>query len=92
MMFVKLLGVIDIFSALIIIFNIYNIHWIITTIHVVVLLAKGTSSMLADVPGIALGLTDIAAAIFIYFAVTGLLPIKIVLFVILVGKGAYSLI
>jgi len=91
-MFVKLLGIIDIFSALIIIFNIYNIHWIITTIHIVALLVKGTASMLADAPGIAMGLADIVAAIFIYFAVTGLLPIKIILFVILVGKGAYSLI
>lgn len=91
MLFVKILGIIDIFSALIIIFNIYNIHWIITTIHVIVLLAKGISSTLADAAGMAMGMADIAAALFIFFAVTGLLPIKIVLFVILVGKGAMSM-
>ncbi|MBI4170729.1 MAG: hypothetical protein HY514_03475 [Candidatus Aenigmarchaeota archaeon] len=90
-MLLKILGAIDIFSALIIIFNIYNIHWIITTVHVIVLFVKGITSLISDAPGVVMGLTDIMAALFIYFAVTGLLPIKIILFIVLVGKGAYSL-
>lgn len=91
-MLLKLLGIVDIFSALIIIFNVYNIHWIITSVHVALLLAKGVPSLLSDATGAAMGLADILAAIFIYFAVTGLLPVKIVLFIVLVGKGAFSLV
>ncbi len=91
-MLLKVLGAIDIFSALIIIFNIYNIYWIITTVHVIVLLVKGIISFVSDAPGLVMGMTDITAALFIYFAVTGLLPIKIILFIVLVGKGVYSLV
>ncbi len=91
-MLLKILGIVDIISALIIIFNVYNIHWIITWTHAIVLLAKGGPSLITDAPGIVYGLTDILAALFIIFAVPDLLPIKIILFLILVGKGAFSLI
>ena len=90
-MILKLLGAIDIFSALIILFNIYHIHWIITDAHVIILIAKGIPSMISNPLGIALGAVDIITAMFILFGVTGLLPLKAILFIIMVYKGSLSL-
>lgn len=91
-MLLKLLGIIDIISALIILFNLYHISWIISAVHVIVLLAKGAPSLFGDAPAILMGSVDVITAILIIFGVTGLLPLKIILFIVLVGKGALSLI
>jgi len=90
MSFLRLLGIVDIISALVILFSAYNVHWILTYGHAFILLVKGVPSMLDGPVGIVMGLTDIITAVFIVFAVTGLLPVKIVLVIILVYKGAVS--
>ncbi|MCX6815433.1 MAG: hypothetical protein NT120_01095 [Candidatus Aenigmarchaeota archaeon] len=90
-MLLKVLGIIDILSALIILFNIYNIHWIITNFHATVLIIKGIASV-ADSVGVIFGMVDIICALFIFFAVTGLWPLKVLLVIILIYKGSLSLI
>ena len=89
---IRILGIVDILSALMILFNVYNIHWIITNGHFLIMLIKGTLSLIDGPAGIIMGAADIITAFFILFAITGLLPLKIILFVILIYKGAISLV
>jgi hypothetical protein len=91
-MLVKILGLLDIIAALMIIFNIYGIHYVITFFFVIIFVIKGLSILLADALGVVMGLTDIVAGLFILFAVVGLMPLKIIIFVILIGKGFMSLV
>ncbi|MBI3190903.1 hypothetical protein HYZ41_04335 [archaeon] len=91
-MILKVLGIIDILSAMILLFNAYNIHWVITNIHIIIMTFKGLFGMLGGPVGIVMGTTDILTAVFIMFAITGLLPIKIILIIILLYKGVASLV
>lgn len=91
MFILKIIGVIDFLSAVIIIFNIYNIPWIVSFIHVFVMLGKGTTSLFADPVGKVFGVVDIITGIMILFAVTGFAEIKIVLAAILVYKAFVSM-
>lgn len=91
MFILKVIGIIDFLSAVIILFNIYNIPWVVSFIHVFVMLGKGTTSLFADPVGKVFGVVDIITGILILFAVTGFAEIKIVLAVVLVYKAFVSM-
>jgi hypothetical protein len=91
-MILKVLGVIDILSAMIILFNAYNIHFVITNIHVIIMTFKGLFGMFGGPAGIVMGTVDLITAAFIMFAITGLVPIKAILIIILLYKGVLSLV
>lgn len=92
MLTLKILGAIDIIGAIIIFFNLYEVHWIIVAVHVTVLLLKGIAGLMADIIGFIYGMVDILAAIFIAFAIIGFLPVKIVIILVLLFKGAFSMV
>jgi len=87
-MMLKFLGVVDVISALFMIFNVYI--GIITLALGLILVVKGISSMFYDVPGLIVGVVDVVSALFLFFSFTGLLPLKVVLFIVLMGKGVMS--
>jgi len=92
MLLLKFIGIIDFLSAVIIIFNIYNIPWVVSFIHVFIMLGKGTTSLFADPLGKMFGVVDIIVGIFILFAVTGIAEIKLVLAAVLVYKSLVSMV
>jgi hypothetical protein len=89
-MFLKILGIIDIFSAIILLFNVYHIFWLITGFHAAVLIIKGIASV-ADSVAVIFGMVDIIAALFIFFAVTGLWPLKLIIVIALLYMGSISM-
>lgn len=91
MLTLKILGAIDLISAVIIFFNFYEVHWIIVWSHSFVLILKGLSGMLGDIIGFFYGLIDILAAIFIIFGVIGFFPIQITIVLVLIFKGIFSM-
>ena len=91
MLLLKFIGIIDFLSAIIIVFNVYNIPWIVSFIHIFIMLGKGTTSLFADPIGKVFGVADIIVGIFILFAVTGMAEIKLILAAILVYKSAVSM-
>ena len=91
MLLLKFIGLIDFLSAIIIVFNIYSLPWLIVFIHVFIMLGKVTTSLFADPIGKVFGLIDIITGVFILFAVTGFAEIKLVMAAILIYKAAVSM-
>jgi hypothetical protein len=91
-MLVKILGIIDIIAGLMLIFNIYNVFWMITAFFAGVLIIKGLTGIITDFMAMIMGVADILVALFIIFGPGGFLIVKLILFAIMMIKGASSLV
>jgi hypothetical protein len=91
MLLLKFIGIIDFLSAIIIVFNIYSIPWVVSFVHVFIMLGKGTTSLFADPIGKVFGVVDIITGVMILFAVTDMSEIKLILAAILVYKAIVSM-
>lgn len=88
-LFVKILGIIDIIAGLIILFNLNTGAGFILFL---ILFSKGLLSMMADTIGKIYGTFDIFAGILILFNINLGLAISIILFMFFIYKGLVSLI
>jgi uncharacterized membrane protein HdeD (DUF308 family) len=89
MLFVKVLGIVDILVGVILLFSVPVPG---AAILFVILLGKGILSLMADTLGKVYGILDIAAGVIIMFNISTGLGLAIVLFVFFVYKGLVSLV
>lgn len=90
MVLIKFLGLVDILAAVIIFFGLFANP--LTIVFFVILIAKGLASMGADIAGKFLGVVDIAASFVIVFGIELHVILKSVIVIILLLKGAMSLV
>ncbi|MBI5061166.1 MAG: hypothetical protein HZB67_02530 [Candidatus Aenigmarchaeota archaeon] len=89
-MLVKILGIMDIIAAFLLLFWV-GAPFIVKVVFIIVLLVKGTTSLLADLVGKLYGIVDLATGIILLFAIQIPIVIAILLAGVLAFKGLFSL-